>query len=239
MRYLVIILMSVASVCAGQCPGDLCSDPMWLQCSADSTVCEEPVCNGICQQWASGNWYCAFTCGEEDAGNPVSCWSQEHDRYTALAIPATGLYQIDLVSNYVAPQYESESIIGGIQMAIYPSSSCPDEVDPVWMSPCSGGEFSQYQVINLQIYLTPGEYLTQIDGFGRSWGCAQLCVSPVCVLYTDINGNGSVEIDDLLFLMSAYGTEGVADAADFNADGVVDGTDLLQLIGEYGSNCWP
>jgi hypothetical protein len=46
----------------------------------------------------------------------------------------------------------------------------------------------------------------------------------------DMNGSGSVDIEDLLAFLAVYGTE----AADLNGDGVGDVNDLLILLGAFG-----
>jgi hypothetical protein len=49
----------------------------------------------------------------------------------------------------------------------------------------------------------------------------------------DIDGDGDVDLNDLLALIAAWGT---ADAAsDLNGDGVVDLDDLLLLLAHFGS----
>jgi hypothetical protein len=48
----------------------------------------------------------------------------------------------------------------------------------------------------------------------------------------DIDGNGVVDVTDLLELLAAWGTNG--GPADLNDDGIVDVTDLLQLLADWG-----
>ena len=47
----------------------------------------------------------------------------------------------------------------------------------------------------------------------------------------DVNGDGSVNIDDLTFIATRLGHVGAGDAADVNADGVVNILDLVTVAG--------
>lgn len=51
----------------------------------------------------------------------------------------------------------------------------------------------------------------------------------------DISGDGTVSVDDLLALLSAYGGSNLD--ADFDDDGMVGVNDLLALLAQYGSDC--
>ncbi len=54
----------------------------------------------------------------------------------------------------------------------------------------------------------------------------------------DVNGDGHVDVIDLLFLIDAFGTSrgdtAYNPACDFDASGTVDTTDLLALVGNFG-----
>lgn len=54
----------------------------------------------------------------------------------------------------------------------------------------------------------------------------------LCVCPADINGNGIVEIDDILIIVAQWGTSGPQ--GDINQDGIVDIADLLEAIGTFG-----
>ena len=51
---------------------------------------------------------------------------------------------------------------------------------------------------------------------------------------TDGNGDGVVDVTDLLGLLGQYGGAGSYDS---NGNGAVDVSDLLALLGEYGRSC--
>ncbi len=55
----------------------------------------------------------------------------------------------------------------------------------------------------------------------------------------DLNGNGVVEVVDLIDLLTCFGLPAVpgCEAADGNADGVVNVLDLIHLILSLGQNC--
>jgi predicted outer membrane repeat protein len=68
------------------------------------------------------------------------------------------------------------------------------------------------------------------DEFDSPWiddGGNTLCICP-----PDINGNGSVDINDLLVVVAQWATSGPQ--GDIDRDGVVDITDLLETIDEFG-----
>ncbi|MAT80057.1 MAG: hypothetical protein CMJ29_00240 [Phycisphaerae bacterium] len=54
----------------------------------------------------------------------------------------------------------------------------------------------------------------------------------LCVCPADINGNGIVEIDDILVIVAQWGTDGPQ--GDVNHDGIVNIADLLEAIDTFG-----
>ena len=49
----------------------------------------------------------------------------------------------------------------------------------------------------------------------------------------DLNGDGMINVDDILICIGGYGTP----AGDVNGDGVGDVDDILMLIAAFGTNC--
>jgi hypothetical protein len=49
----------------------------------------------------------------------------------------------------------------------------------------------------------------------------------------DLNGDGTVNVDDLLAVVAEYGTAG----GDVNGDGIGDVDDILIVLGAFGSDC--
>jgi hypothetical protein len=66
-------------------------------------------------------------------------------------------------------------------------------------------------------------------------GCAT-CVGG-SVSNVDINGNGLVEVGDVLSMLGAFGCTGGVCIGDLNGDGATNVTDLLLLLGAFGQSC--
>jgi hypothetical protein len=60
------------------------------------------------------------------------------------------------------------------------------------------------------------------------------CASAGCT--ADLNGNGTIEVSDLLILLGEFGCTSDC-TADITGDGMVTVLDLLQLVAEHGNNC--
>ncbi len=87
---------------------------------------------------------------------------------------------------------------------------------------------------------TAGEtYLIRIGGHNGATGEAVIDIScdPVDLCIGDLNGDGVVDVSDLLILLGAWGEcpRGEACPADLNDDGTVDVSDLLILLGAWGA----
>ena len=67
-----------------------------------------------------------------------------------------------------------------------------------------------------------------IDGGGNIF--ADDCVADDCP--ADVNGDSEINISDMLYIISVWGTDDVD--ADVNADGLVDVADLLEVVGNWG-----
>ena len=66
---------------------------------------------------------------------------------------------------------------------------------------------------------------------GTSLDCNENGIPDECENLADFDGDGKVDVDDLLFLLGAWGDEG--GIADLNCDGIVDVADLLYLLGAW------
>jgi hypothetical protein len=58
-----------------------------------------------------------------------------------------------------------------------------------------------------------------------------------CLCAEDLNGDGTVDVQDLLIFLSDFGCVGAACIADFNGSGATDAADLLTFLGAYGTDC--
>ena len=68
------------------------------------------------------------------------------------------------------------------------------------------------------------------------WYDATVCPDDSALCQADLNADGYVGVDDLLWLLSLYGSS-VATQADLNGDGIVGVDDLLGMLAFYGSSC--
>ena len=59
---------------------------------------------------------------------------------------------------------------------------------------------------------------------------------PAC-LASDLNGNGSVDADDLLVVLAGFGCTENCGSADLTLDGKVNLNDLLIFLSAFGSTC--
>lgn len=64
------------------------------------------------------------------------------------------------------------------------------------------------------------------DCSGEPVGCAE-----------DLNGNGMVEVSDVLILLADFGCEAECSVADINGDGMVSVADVLLLLAAFGEEC--
>ena len=55
-----------------------------------------------------------------------------------------------------------------------------------------------------------------------------------CECSGDVDGNGRVDVDDIIDVITSWGESG-ASAADVNSDGIVDAADLVIVLTGYGS----
>lgn len=75
----------------------------------------------------------------------------------------------------------------------------------------------------------PGSCEYAADGFdcdGNALGCPE-----------DLNGNGTVEVSDVLLLLSEFGCMTDCSVADINGDGAVSVGDVLLLLAAFGEEC--
>ena len=63
------------------------------------------------------------------------------------------------------------------------------------------------------------------------------CAGNLLSCSEDINGNGTVEVSDVLLLLSEFGCTSDCGAADVDGDGVVSVGDILLLLAAFGEEC--
>ena len=53
----------------------------------------------------------------------------------------------------------------------------------------------------------------------------------------DTDGNGAINVNDLLNVLSDFGSSSPQNGGDVNADGLINVTDLLQVLSRFGASC--
>lgn len=77
------------------------------------------------------------------------------------------------------------------------------------------------------------DLITVVDDGGTGRALAVLLAGPITACPGDLDGNGSVDVGDLLAVIGAWGESGVPE--DLDGSGTVDVADLLELIGTWGA----
>ncbi len=109
-----------------------------------------------------------------------------------------------------------------------------------------GNVVSESRVDNVEhLYLTglqPGDYVLELRRFSNEptftiWDAAVAWVLPPCP--SDINGDGFVNVLDLIRLLLCFGQPAVpgCEAEDLNGDGSVNVLDLIELLLDFGQIC--
>ena len=95
-----------------------------------------------------------------------------------------------------------------------------------------GGMFSSLSTPSITSTLICGNTIDQISGKYTDGG-GNTIVEDCPVECPDINGDGYVDVGDLLAVIDLWGTSD--SPADINGDGIVDVTDLLAVVGSWGA----
>jgi hypothetical protein len=121
-------------------------------------------------------------------------------------------------------------------MVLYTGATC-DAIDQIG---CNGDAATDsncqgYYSALLDVPVTNGETLyVRIGGWNAATGTGTLTIDVAEGCPEDIDGNGTVNIDDLLLVIGDFGGNGPADV---DSNGVVDIDDLLLVISAFGSAC--
>lgn len=116
------------------------------------------------------------------------------------------------------------------RLAVYNFGTCPPgNVD---LLACNDDGCIGTTNATLTLSVTAGTpYLLRVGGYSGG-GSGTLTIS--CVCPGDLNGDGVVNVNDLLVMLSAWGPN-AGHPADLNGDGNVNVTDLLQLLTVWGA----
>ena len=200
------------------CQGEFCSIMTQASCGSeggsyqgDNTVCDATTCdNGGCEVGYSPD--CMGTCFED---NVYTDWVGDTYCDDGAYIPADYGYG------------------GPAGVAIY--LNCDEfQCDGGDCSCDGGGDPTGACCFGTDCFVTTA---VECEGNGGEWGgdnttcSADTCGSP-STCDADVNGDGTVDVGDLLEIISAWGTNDAA--ADVNGDGMVNVSDLLIVIDAWG-----
>ena len=121
-------------------------------------------------------------------------------------------------------------------MVLYAGATC----DTIYQIGCNGdaapdGNCQGYYSALLNVPVTNGEtFYVRLGGWNAATGTGTLTIDVAEGCSEDIDGNGTVNIDDLLLVIGDFGGSGPADV---DSNGIVDIDDLLLVISAFGSAC--
>jgi len=130
------------------------------------------------------------------------------------------------------------------KLAVYDGCSCPvgdanilgcNDDDTI--NPCGGVPTFQS---TLAVPVAAGQcYKIRIGGFKGAHGTGTFIVSGDCECPTDVNGDGTTNVLDLIDLLLCFGLPAVPEcvAEDINGDGTVNVLDLIDLLLAFGTAC--
>lgn len=170
---IIIMLLALLSTLNGraQCPqADVCENALQFNLT-DMTPGEvvyypETLCNGTYNGIATIPY-----CDDENGGDPWGCSSStstEYDFWIAVTVDQAWVYTFWFNSNYFL--YAFDQLDGGAQMWIY------DDCFSLTMLETALCDQEQEQSIMMDVYLEPGTYYVQVDGYGASVGCGEFSV---------------------------------------------------------------
>ncbi len=130
------------------------------------------------------------------------------------------------------------------KLAVYEGCSCPVGDanllgcnDDDTTNPCGGSPTFRS---TLAVPVTAGQcYKVRIGGWQAAQGTGTFNLSGDCACPTDINGDGTTNVLDLIDLLLCFGLPALpgCEAEDVNGDGSVNVLDLIDLLLEFGNAC--
>ena len=94
------------------------------------------------------------------------------------------------------------------------------------------GEFLNFQIVHS---VRPGTYYANVGSYESASGSYTIYAAFTPALSADVNGDGVVNIQDLVLVAGAFGETG-ENVADVNGDGVVNIQDLVLVAGAFGDS---
>jgi hypothetical protein len=114
------------------------------------------------------------------------------------------------------------------RVAIY-AGACPAEPDEAIA--CNDDACEEQSIVTFE-GVAGDDYLIRIGGFEGAQGAGLMVIDCVPVCPADLNDDQSVNVTDLLVLLTAWGQSDVPE--DLNGDGIVSVPDLLVLLAAWG-----
>lgn len=169
---LAMVIQSVRAVGQQGCPNDVCDDAISVP---DQTW--EAFCNDDCNEdfdiaWDPDWWHPQFPCGYLN-----------YDQWFQIEVQTGGQILFHIESNYT---HEDSTIIGnfgpleGVTMDIFSGDDCQN-IEFIWGTACYWQTDQEYccfpeydptrQTWEFSLFMEPGTYFVNVDGFGYSVGC--------------------------------------------------------------------
>lgn len=187
---------------------------------------------------------------------------------STLGITGEGLWEIELVNGYAssgAVLYDVDLVLNGV-CEVNPVPGCTDETACNFAADANtdDGSCTYPAAANLDCF---GDCLNDGDGDGvcdedETAGCTDpdgcnydasatdstACDypeagfdcdgNPLSTCPEDLNGNGLVEIQDILMLLGDFGCQTPPCAGDLTGDGITSVADMLAMLSVFGTSCW-
>lgn len=145
----------------------------------------------------------------------------EHDVWYTFVPPVSGVLTVSTCDQV---DYDSDVVLYQGDCGNLNFVACNDDG-----TGCSG--YSSHLEAPVQ---QGGNYVLRIGGWNYSyWGSGTVTVSMETSSNGDVNGDGEIDVNDLLILIASWGSDG-SNGTDLNGDGIVDVNDALILIANWG-----
>ena len=141
------------------------------------------------------------------------------------------------MGEFLAPQNEflvfedgpSQDVV--LQWATYRDASDQCSLSRIWGGIHPPADDIPGRRLGLQVAtyaISKADYFINLSSSGPTITCA-----------ADLSGNGSIGVEDMLSLLSSFGTtvDEFGSSADFNSDGIVGVDDMLAFLSLYGTTC--
>lgn len=217
---------------------------LWVRGNPNGTLAQPENCRDGSNCWFTGQGSPGGSLGEQDIDNGVTTLFSPVIDMSGLDQPAIRLWRWYSNATGAAPASDTATI--DVSNNGGSTWTTMELIGPNGPGTNGGWMYREFLVSN---FVTPTSqmrirYRASDLGAGSIVEAALDEVSIVdlsCFVVApcpgDANGNGQVDLEDLLILLTQFGQTGPGLAADFNGDGSVDLGDLLLLLGNFGESC--